>query len=163
MLMLSCLWRILLQTIIQVLPLHTSFLLFFLGFEPYLIILFEEGNHHSRLLQCLIHHLLKTSRKLHLLHDQQHFLLLSTLFIVDFPPVHLSNAYQDVLEVLQSILAGIVLSLQQIEEDEKAHGLIDEFGADFKLSEESVEMLKGLFWIFLMHSRALYILEVGLP
>ena len=160
--MLRCLWRILLQTIVQVPSLQTSFLFLFLGLQPYLIVLFEEGNHHSRFLQCFIDHLLKASRKLHLLHDQQHFLFLTVLFTVDFPPVHLSYAYQNVLEVLQAVLAGIVLSLQQIKKDEIAHSLVDKFGADFEVSEEGMEMLECLFWIFLMHSRALYIFEVGL-
>ena len=97
-----------------------------------------------------------------MLHYQQHFLLLTILFAVDLPPVELSNAYQDVLEVFQSILAGIILGLQQIKEDKVRHGLIDKFGADLLLSEKGMKVLEGLFWIFLMHGRALYILEVGL-
>lgn len=40
--MLSCLWCILLQTIIQMLSLYTSSLLFLLSFQSYLIVPFEE-------------------------------------------------------------------------------------------------------------------------
>lgn len=160
--MLRCLRRIFLQAIIQVLSFHTSSLSFFLSLQPYLIILFEERDHHSRFLQRLIHHLFKTRRKLHLLHDQQHLLFLTILLTINLSPVKLSNTYQDVLEVLQPILARILFNLQQIKEDKVSHRLIDKFRANFKFSEEGMKMLEGLFWIFLMHSCALYILEVSL-
>lgn len=92
----------------------------------------------------------------------QHQLLFLKLGLPSFylPPVKFGHANDHLLKIEDGVFGLVVLGLEEIEEDEIGHGLVDELGAEFEFAEEQMEMLEGLLGIFLMHRCTFYIFEI---